>query len=98
MSNKTKNSRSTAGKLTDVTKQGGIIIMAAAATLGMLELPDRSNGRAIVVPNQPAFAMATHNVQDQGQANQLRRERDETVQHYISYSVSQRTPSRSGKH
>ena len=98
MSNKTKNSKNTAEKITDVAKQGGILLMAAAATLGMLELPDRPTSRAIVVPNQPAFAVATNGIQDQAQSNQLRRERDETVQHYISYSVSQRTPSRSGKH
>jgi hypothetical protein len=42
--------------------------------------------------------MATNVIQNQDQASQLRRERDETIQHYISYSVSQRTPSRSGKH
>ena len=98
MSNKTKNNQNAADKLTEAAKQGGIILMAAAATLGMLELPEHPTSRAIVVPNQPAFAMATNGVQDQSQSNQLRRERDETVQHYISYSVSQRTPSRSGKH
>lgn len=98
MSNKTKTSRTAADKLTEAAKQGGIVLMAAAATLGMLELPDRSNARAIIVPNQPAFAMATRNVQDEGQANQILRERYEAAPHYVSYSVSQRTPSRSGKH
>ena len=98
MSNKTKNNQTAADKLTEAAKQGGIMLMAAAATLGMIELPDHTNGRAVVVPNQPAFAMATHNIQDQGQTNQILRERYEAAPHYISYNVSQRTPSRSGKH
>jgi hypothetical protein len=98
MSNKTKSTQNINDKLTEAAKQGGIVLMAAAATLGMLELPDHPASRAVVVPNQPAFAMATNVIQDQGQANQLRRERDEAAPHYLSYSVIQRTPSRSGKH
>jgi hypothetical protein len=98
MSNKTKNSQTTTDKLTGAAKQGGIILMAAAATLGMLELPDHTNARAIVVPNQPAFAMATRSINDQNQTNQILRERYEAAPHYISYSETQRTPSRSGKH
>lgn len=94
---KNKNAPTTADKIAEAARQSGFLLMAAAATLGMLELPDHPNGRAIVVPNQPAFAMATHSPADPGQANQLRRERDETVPHYMSYSVAQRTPSRSGK-
>jgi hypothetical protein len=98
MSNKTKKSKTATDKLTEAAKQGGILIMAAAATLGMLELPDHTAARAVVVPNQPAFAMASRNIEDQGQASQILRERYEAAPHYISYSVSQRTPSRSSKH
>lgn len=66
--------------------------MAAAATLGMLELPDHPN--KIIIISRPVFAQATLN-SDQG--NQMRRERDEAAPHYMSYEVAQRTPSRAGK-
>ncbi|HUY85416.1 MAG TPA: hypothetical protein VMU97_02780 [Candidatus Dormibacteraeota bacterium] len=93
---KNKNSQTTADKITEAARQSGFLLMAAAATLGMLELPEHPNSK-IVLTSQPVFAFASHNVEDQGQANQMRRERDETVPHYMSYSVAQRTPSRSGK-
>lgn len=94
MSNKTKNTKTTAEKLGAAALQGGIILMAAAATLGMLELPDRSSSRIVVVPNQPAFAMATPGG---GLNNPLQREREEISPHYISYSVVQRTAGRTGR-
>lgn len=93
MPTKTKNTKTTAEKLGAAALQGGIVLMAAAATLGMLELPDRSNNR-IVVPNQPAFAMAT---QGGNLNNPLQREREEVSPHYISYSVVQRTAGRTGR-
>ena len=73
--------------------QAGLILMAAAATLGLLELPEHSN--KIVVPNQPAFALSPQFNDPNG--NTLRREREEVAPHYVSYSVTQRTPSRTGK-
>jgi len=93
---KTKNTKTTIEKLGEAAMQGGIVLMAAAATLGMLELPENHNNR-VIVPNQPAFAAATHNIDNAGQNNQLRRESEETVPHYISYTVTQRTPARSGR-
>ncbi len=98
MSNKTKSPQTATDKLTEAAKQGGIILMAAAATLGMLELPDHTPARAVVVPNQPAFAMAARDINGQNQTTQILRERYEAAPHYVSYSESQRTPSRSGKH
>ncbi len=71
-----------------------MLLMSAAVTVGMLELPDRAN--KIIVPNQPAFAWANENQQPTDQ-NTLRRASEETEQHYVSYSVAQRTPSRSGR-
>ncbi len=67
--------------------------MTAAATLGMLELPEHPNSR-IVLTSQPVFAMTTQNTH---QNNPIRREREETSPHYISYSVVERTVARTGK-
>ena len=95
MSNKNKNIQLPTEKLSEAAMQGGIILMAAAATLGMLELPDHQNSK-VIVPNQPAFAVAAHGGDDPN--NILQREREEVSPHYISYSVVQRTPTRSGRH
>jgi hypothetical protein len=82
----------TVENLQQVAAQLGIMLMAAATVTGMLELPDRANSR-IVLPGQPSFVLATENEELN---NPVRREREETGPHYISYSVSQRTPARSG--
>jgi hypothetical protein len=94
MSNKTKGP-TIHQKLTDAAAQSGILLMATAATLGMLELPDNPDKR-VIVPSRPVFAFAGENTQSDTD-NTLRREREEAGPHYISYSVSQRTPSRHGK-
>ncbi len=91
---KTKKVKTTTEKLGEVSQQIGILLMTTAATVGMLELPDHQ-GAKIVLPNQPIFAKVTEN---EDFANPLRREREESAPHYISYSEVQRTPSRSGKH
>ena len=97
MSKNKKNQKAT-DKITEAAARSGFMLMAAAATLGMLELPEHPNNR-IVMPNQPVFAMAVQNGEEPGQAaNQMLREREEVAPHYMSYSVAQRTPSRSGKH
>ncbi len=92
MSIKIKNTKTTSEKLNAVAMQAGLVLMTAAATLGMVELPEHPN--KVIVPNQPAFAMATQNTE---QNNPIRREREETSPHYISYSVVQRTAARTGK-
>lgn len=76
-----------------LAQQMGTALMAGAVTVGMLELPDHMNSK-IVVPNQPAFVFAEENNTDN---SQLRREREETAPHFISYSEVQRTASRSGR-
>ena len=96
MSDKTKNTKTTSDKLYRAAQQGGLLLMSAAVTLGMLELPDRPNSR-VILPSQPAFAWANQN-QNPANGNTLRRESEETAPHYISYSVVQRTPTRSGRH
>jgi hypothetical protein len=93
VSKQNKNTQTTTEKLGEAALHGGIILMAAAATLGMLELPDHQNTK-VIVPNQPAFAMAT---QGGDLNNPLQREREEISPHYISYSVVQRTASRTGR-
>lgn len=78
--------------LADVAQQAGMVLMTAAATVGMLELPDHPNAR-IVVPNQPALVAITSSED----TNPLRREREESAPQHISYSTIQRTPGRTGK-
>jgi hypothetical protein len=99
MPTKTKKVPPKSEKLLELAQQASMILMTAAVTLGMTELPGHPDKR-IVLPNQPAFAWAN----DKGESNNnnnynntLRRESQETEQHYISYSVAQRTPARSGR-
>jgi hypothetical protein len=95
MPTKTKKVPTKSEKLCELAQQASMILMTAAVTLGMTELPGHPDKR-IVLPNQPAFAWAN----DKGESNNnntLRRESQETEQHYISYSVAQRTPARSGR-
>lgn len=77
-----------------VAANSGIVLMAAAATLGIVELPQSHNKRVTLV-NRPAFAFASQH--DQQDSNPLRREREEAGPHYISYNVAQRTPGRTGR-
>jgi hypothetical protein len=94
MSQKTKNIKTKQDKLTEILQQSGLALMTVAATVGMVELPAHPEKRAVIVPNAPAYAVATDN---SGEQNPLRREREETGPHYISYSVAQRTPGRTGR-
>lgn len=82
--------------LEQISQNIGLVLMSAAATFGMLELPDHPNAK-VVVPNQPVFAFATQ-LSEEGNNNVLRREREESAPHYISYSVTQRTPGRTGRY
>ena len=91
MSNKTKIENSTVDQLGKIAGQAGLILMTAAVTLGMLELPE--HGSRIVLPNQPAPAGEN----GEEKSNPIRREKEETGPHYISYTVAQRTPGRSGR-
>ncbi|MGC1176950.1 MAG: hypothetical protein WA843_02670, partial [Candidatus Saccharimonadales bacterium] len=69
MSYKTKkHQKTTSQKITDIAAQAGTVLMTAAVTLGMLELPDHQNVR-IVVPTQASLVVATENAE---QGSQLR--------------------------
>lgn len=96
MANKIKNEKTTADTIGDIAASVGILLMTAATTLGMLEMPDQSNSK-IIMPSQPAFALASQATEQPAESSQLRREREETGPHYTSYSVAQRTPSRTGR-
>ena len=80
--------------LASLTTQLGLVLMTAATTFSMLELPDHAKAQ-VIVPSRAVFAFANENTD---QNNQLKRESEETGPHYISYAESQRTPSRSGRH
>jgi len=93
---KTKSQKSIFDQISPIAQQAGLIVMTAAATIGMLEMPDHT-GSKIIVPNQPAFAFAGENQLNDEQNNPMRREKEDVESHYISYSVAQRTPARAGK-
>ncbi len=86
--------KNTTESLQTLSHQMGLLLMTAAATFGMLELPAHPNSK-VIVPVQPAFAQVTASSEGN---NPLRREREESAPHYISYSVAQRTPGRTGKY
>ncbi|HSW85070.1 MAG TPA: hypothetical protein VLF79_00450 [Candidatus Saccharimonadales bacterium] len=96
MSSKTKNKKTGSDTFQEIAQRTGILLMGAAVTLGMFELPDRQSSRLVVLPSQPAPVLAIDN--NENLNNPIRREREESAPHYISYSVAQRTPARSGRH
>jgi hypothetical protein len=96
MSTKTKNTKTTSEQLSGAAQQLGLVLMTAAVTLGMAELPEHPNSK-VIVPNQPAFAFAHNQGGEAHNDNTLRREREENGPHYVSYNITQRTPGRTGK-
>jgi hypothetical protein len=76
-----------------VVQRAGLVAMSAAMTLSLLELQDDT--KKVVMPTQPVpiWSEAGQNNDN----NPIRREREETAPHFISYSEVQRTPSRSGR-
>jgi hypothetical protein len=67
--------------------------MVSATLCGLVELPHEIAKR-VVVNKQAVYVFAS---QGSSIDNQMRRERDDLGQHYISYAESERTPSRAGK-
>lgn len=91
---KTKKSKISADVISDTIQKLGLVVMSAALTLSVIELPD--DAKRIILPNRPAPVW----VEEGGQGSDnspIRREREDTTPHYISYSEVQRTPSRSGR-
>ncbi|HVX48000.1 MAG TPA: hypothetical protein VHA05_01445 [Candidatus Saccharimonadales bacterium] len=80
--------------LSETIQNLGLLLMSAALTLSVFEVPD--DAKKVVLPNRPAPVW----VESGGQGNDnnpIRREREDTAPHYISYSEVQRTPTRSGR-
>jgi hypothetical protein len=80
-------------RLNQLATQVGMTLMAAATITGMLELPNHPNSR-VVLPGQPVFAWANENDELN---NPVRREKEESAPHFISYAISQRTVPRASK-
>lgn len=76
----------------ETVQQLGFVLMAAATLVGVVEMPEHGNRMNMLV--QPTFTFASGH---SGSGSTLRREREETAPHYISYEITQRTPARSGK-
>jgi len=95
MANKTKN-KTTVNQIQDIAANAGLLLMTAAATTLMLEVPEHPDKRAVLNP-QPAYS-APGQVAEHEPGSTMRREREETGPHYVSYSVAQRTPGRTGKY
>ena len=92
MSIKNKN-QSISEKLANIGTQAGVVMMAAAATVGVMDMQGHERIK-VVIPNQPIFAYETNNTESN---NPIQREREEVAPHFISYNVTQRTPGRHGK-
>ncbi|HSX47761.1 MAG TPA: hypothetical protein VLF63_03230 [Patescibacteria group bacterium] len=94
MSNKTKIQNKNTTTVKNIYKNLGLLLMTSATALGLVELHNHSKNQA-VVNTRPVFAFQE---ESNNNLNSLRTERNETVPHYISYSETQRTPSRSSKY
>ncbi len=91
MSEKTKTE--TVDQIVAKAQQAGVGLMAVAATFGMVNPSDHD--KRVILPSQPVFSLVNEPTEQGGST--LRREREEAGPHYISYTVAQRTPGRSGK-
>ncbi len=78
-------------RIQKISEQAGMVLMTMAAITGMLDLQTHTDTR-VVLPGQPSFALSN----DYNELNDpIRREREDPAPHYASYSVTQRTHSRS---
>lgn len=78
--------------LGDAFQRLGMAAMSAALVVSLLEVSDEA--KRIIMPTQPVLVQAGEQGTDN---NPVRREREETAPHFISYNEVQRTPSRSGR-
>ncbi|HET7059808.1 MAG TPA: hypothetical protein VFH99_00600 [Candidatus Saccharimonadales bacterium] len=89
---KTNKTKLPSTALHEAAQRIGLVIMSGALTLSVLSLPD--DAKRIILPTQPLPAWAG---ESSNANNPIRREREETTPHFISYSEVQRTASRSGR-
>ena len=75
----------------ELAAQVGLVAMAAAATIG--SMPDHVDSKRLILAPQTALVKPANNEDN----NPIRREREDTAPHLISYNTFQRTPGRSGK-
>lgn len=73
----------------ELATQLGLVAMVGAATLS--SMPDHFDKKLILAPQAAVIKPGS------SEENNLRRERDDTAPHLISYSAFQRTPGRTGK-
>lgn len=95
MNTKTKNINTlnnVTAQVASAAQNVGLVMMAAATTLGLVEVSDHP--MKVALNSQPVFAYENSGEQE---INPVRREREEAGPHYVSYSVAQRTPGRTGK-
>lgn len=78
--------------LTDTARLIGPAVLSAVLMLTMFEASD--DAKRVILPNQSAPVFAGEN---EDANNPVRREREETAPHFISYSEVQRTAARSGR-
>jgi len=90
MSQKQKLINKASDTVAEIADQLGLVAMTAATAISLAQVTDKPRA---VVPRTIAFAPVLSD-----ETNPLRREREETAPHFISYAETQRTPSRSGKH
>lgn len=77
--------------ITIVARQLGFALMTIATVAGLVEMPERPHKAALLTP---AYALSSQS----SDSSLLRREREESGPHYISYSATQRTPGRTGRY
>lgn len=88
-----------AEQVSDIAQKIGFVTMTTAAVIGAVQTSDKSRlVRFAVMPNIPVLAPDFNTGANDNNSNTLRREREETAPHFISFSQTQRTPSRSGKY
>jgi len=68
--------------------------MTSAALVSSVDITHHARRQNVILPSKPSLASAS----DNNDQNPLRREREETAPHFISYSEIQRTPGRAGKY
>lgn len=88
-----KNTILTKQNFENAAAAAGLMAMTAAVTISTFDIGHKTENR-IVLPNQPALVTVDNHGSDN---NPIRREREETAPHHISYNETQRTPSRSGR-
>lgn len=83
-------------QIQDFAANAGIVLMTAAATVGMMEVPE-SHNKQVVLPAQPVYEFSNPASGVDTHGSELRREKDEVHPHSLGYSVNQRTAGRTGK-